>query len=185
MLASARFALFVGLIMLFISLGAYWLTIRNDPFSGSFAQFTMLCLFGMVGSRTGPTHSSLASTLDFDAYVDSALPPIIAGSWELVTAIIAVVLGLLLGLAAFFKWWLTFPSGLLSISAGVLSIAGVSSTAPAIVASLSEWPGFVGETVSLPVGISFGPYVTIAGGVVLVAAYLLSKENRSGRAEGI
>ncbi|MDG7008355.1 MAG: hypothetical protein JRN06_08960 [Nitrososphaerota archaeon] len=171
--------------MLFISLGAYWLTIRNDPFSGSFAQFTMLCLFGMVGSRTGPTHSSLASTLDFDAYVDSALPPIIAGSWELVTAIIAVVLGLLLGLAAFFKWWLTFPSGLLSISAGVLSIAGVSSTAPAIVASLSEWPGFVGETVSLPVGISFGPYVTIAGGVVLVAAYLLSKENRSGRAEGI
>jgi cell division protein FtsW (lipid II flippase) len=175
-LVATRFVLVFDIFILFLSLGAVWLTV-GDPQSGFPNGYTAFGVATMVGGYVGgqQVNPSNYTQSDYDAYTQAVLPPLMVGSWELGVALIALPVALVLALVSFARWQLLLPAGILAVVGCVLWIGGISAIAQEAGNRLAEWQGFGGATLQESVGPGFGPYIAVVGGISLLITYFLTK----------
>ncbi len=177
-MVDTRIVIVADIFVVILSLGAFWMTIGNpQSFPDGYNAFDVASMVGgfIGGQQVNPPSYTQQ---DYTAYVQSVMPPLITGSWELDVAIIALTAGLVLAFASFARWTLSLASGVLEVVGTLLWVAGISGIGNEAANRLAGWQGFTGRAVQISVSADVGAYIAAAGGVLFLATYFLTRAGR-------
>ena len=179
-MVATRVVLAVTILAFLLSVGASWLSVDN-PQTFMPNQYNAIDIANMVGGYVGGQQASPPANMtqfDYNAFAWAVLPPMITGSWELDAAIVILIAALVLTFVSLARWSLSLPAGVLGITGSALWVSGVSSIASVAGSRLAAWDTFSGTTPKISVSASFGPYLTVFSGTLLLAVYFLARAGR-------
>lgn len=171
----------LGVFLIFLSTGIPWLQASGD---GS-AVFSGLDIYGELGSTYGvchcpPDNQSLGGELTL-VLLPSLLPP-----GALSPGILMFPIAVFVAIAAFVKLRLVVIAGILAAASGSLWAGALALMGNQIASRLETWEGIANQQAGIAsttpphfsVDPSVGPYVLLAGGVVLLATYVLDRKEK-------
>jgi hypothetical protein len=103
------------------------------------------------------------------------MAPLLVVPGPLSFAIISFPVGYVLAVVSLFRWKLMVVAGAVSLLSGISWIGGLKILQSQMVNGLSTWYGYQGRSVSSAVRAQAGPYITVFGGVILLAGYALNR----------
>lgn len=155
-MVSIRIILGFDFFVVLFAVGAAWMVLGGQ-------YYLLFDVDSMLGGFLGNQQAMTC--------VQSNLSPIILSNLGLDLSLVAVPLGVVLGLAAFSRWALSLPAGAALTLGGLLWIGGLSGIGKEVGSQLAGC--FENSTVAI--GPSYGPYVATAAGVLLLASYFLTR----------
>jgi hypothetical protein len=170
-MVSTRVVIFVAIFMLFLAFGSGWLAFESG---GEQFGYTTLDIGNSLGSIYGPCACPPTNS-NIDGWFWHVMGPLLVAPGALLFAIISLPVGFLLAALSLFHWKLTIWAGAMSILSGMSWLEGLNIVQPQVVRGLNAWFGYHGGTISSTVWAQAGPYIAVAGGVILLAGYALSK----------
>ncbi|MDG6901492.1 MAG: hypothetical protein JRM80_05970 [Nitrososphaerota archaeon] len=176
-MVDTRIVIVVDIFVVLLSLGAFWMTVGYGSGYDGFNAFDVASMVGgyIGGQQVNPPSYQGA---EFNAYAQAVLPPLMAGSWEVDAAIIALTTGLISAFFSFVRWRLSLLAGALEVIGCLSWVAGISGISQEAGSKLAQWQGFNGVATPISVGSDVGTYIGAAGGVFLIATYLLTRTHR-------
>ncbi len=162
----------LGTFLILLGFGSGWIAFSSFP-----SGYTYFDIATQIGSTYGPCNCPPAADSVEGEFL-LVLLPMVASPGFLMAAMALYPLAFVLAAVSIFRWKTMWLAGALSVTSGVLWFAGVSSNQAAIIENLEAWSGAGGGSSAYSVWVQLGVYFALAGGVVLLLGFLLSKMDR-------
>ncbi|MFI5404804.1 MAG: hypothetical protein ACHQYR_03655 [Candidatus Gagatemarchaeaceae archaeon] len=180
-MVSVRTMSAVGVFMIFLSTGIPWLEVTGD----SSAVFSGLDIYGQLGSVYGVCHCP-PDNLSLGGEFVLVLLPSVTPPGVLSPGILMFPVAVFAAILAFVKLRLVVVAGVLAAASGSLWAGGLALIGNQVVTRLEAWEIIANKqagitTTAAPhfsVDPSVGPYVLLAGGIVLLATYVLDRREK-------
>ncbi len=171
-MVSTRIVIALGTFLILLGFGSGWIAFSSFP-----RGYTYFDIATQIGSTYGPCNCPPAADSVEGEFLLAFLP-MVASPGPLMAAMVLYPLGFVLAAVSVFRWKVMWLAGALSVIAGVLWFAGVSSSQAAIVEKLEAWSGAGGGGNAYSVWVQLGAYFALAGGGVLLLGFVLSKMDK-------
>lgn len=179
-MVSVRTIAAVGVFLIFLSTGIPWIQASGD----NSAVFSGLDIYGELGSTYGvchcpPDNQSLGGELTL-VLLPSLLPPGV-----LSPGILMFPIAVFAAIVSFVRLRLVVVAGMLAAASGSLWAGALTLIGGQAAMKLDVWEalayqqsGITRAQIPFSVFPSLGPYMLLAGGLVLLATYVLDKKEK-------
>ncbi|HVP22690.1 MAG TPA: hypothetical protein VMS77_02110 [Conexivisphaerales archaeon] len=165
-MAGTRAVTIVGVALLVGALGMDWIQGQDSYGMMNWQEVWM---------QGGETFSNVT----YDGFARNIYIPYLNSTWQLTLGAVLFPAGFLVALFSVVKWKCLWLAGLINIAGALSWVWGVLSVPP-LASLLCSWYGYTGMNRPCTPGYIFslgpGPFAALAGGAVLLAAYLLTRK---------
>ncbi len=171
-MVSTRIVIIFGTFLLLLGFGSGW--VAFSAFPGGYTYFDLAT---WLGSTYGPCNCPPGSDTIEGVFL-LVFIPLMASPGPMMAAMVLYPIGFVVAGVSIFRWKMMWLGGFLSILAGILWFIGVYLSQGTIVEKLEAWSGGGGSSATYTVWVQLGAYFALAGGLVLLLGYLLSRMDR-------